>query len=318
MPLTSPMRWLRTFALVLVLALASFGVALAATPKPKTTGSANAQNTFTAGVLAQTNSHNGSAILTAGGMSPGDSAEGTVTITNSGDLTGAFALSSAALADTPGPNGGKLSDRLRLDVSDITRPATPVGVSSSALSAMPARALGSFAPGEARTYRFVVSFPDGGIPLSNTSGDNAYIGSTARLRFDWTAISGGGTTTTTPAGVIPPALKLAVTPTKLVALRKPVLVARCSRTCTVTVAATIVAKQGRTKKVLAKLRSLRYSLRATTQRRIKLEIAAAARRKIRAALKRRVAVTVQVKLSATGMKTAPGRASKTLLLRLKD
>ena len=319
MPLTSPMRLLRTFAILLAAALATIGVAVAAGPTRGAAGSANARSTVAAGILTATNSRAGSAILTAARMSPGDRAEGTVTITNSGDVPGAFALSAAALVDVPGPNGGRLSERLGLDVSDITKPAAPVAVGSSPLGAMPVRDLGTFAPGTARTYRFVVTFPDGGIPASDTSGDNAYIGSTASVRFDWTARSTGGTAVKTPviAGGPVPVLTLAVTPRSRISLRRPTLVARCSRACTVTVAGSIISTRRRARRVLTRIRARRYAVRAGTPRRITIRLAPAARRRVRTALAQRRVVTLRVNVVASGARTAPGSATRTLRLRIR-
>jgi hypothetical protein len=149
-----------------------------------TSASANPSNTFSAGNLAQTNSKAG-AILTATKMVPGGSANGTVTITNSGDVAGTFTLSKSSLSDTPGPNGGTMSTMLDLTVEDVTGP--PVTVWTGKVGAMPSQSLGSFAVGEARTYKFTVSFPDGGTPPSDTTGDNAYKGSSMSVQYDWTA-----------------------------------------------------------------------------------------------------------------------------------
>jgi hypothetical protein len=313
------MRLLRTLAVVLVAALTTIGVALAATSSPRARRAATAQNTIAGGVLAQTNSRDGSAILTAAAMRPGDRAQGTVTITNSGDLPGAFTLATAALADVPGPNGGRLSARLQLDVSDITDRSAPVAVGSSPLGAMPARDLGTFAAGGARTYLFVVTFPDGGIPASGTTGDNAYLGSTARVRFDWTSRSAE----TTPAGppvVAPgpvPALTFAVTPRTRISLRRTTLTARCSRACTVTVSGSVVSVRGRSKRVLARVKARRYAVRAGAPRKVAIRLKPKVRRAIKRALKQHRVVTLRLKVVATGPATAPGRVTRNLRIRVR-
>ena len=53
-------------------------------------------------------------------MRPGEEASGSVTITNTGTVTGALTLAPAAPADTPGPGGGTLSNKLELLVIDVT------------------------------------------------------------------------------------------------------------------------------------------------------------------------------------------------------
>ena len=313
------MRLLRTLAVVLFATLATIGVALAATPSPRARRAATAQNTIAGGVLAQTNSRDGSAILTAARMRPGDRAQGTVTITNSGDLEGAFTLATAALADAPGPNGGRLSGRLQLDVSDITQPGAPVAVGSSPLGAMPVRDLGTFAAGEARTYLFVVTFPDGGIPASGTTGDNAYLGSSARVRFDWNSRSDA----TTPAGppiITPgpaPALTLAVTPRTRISLRRTKLTARCSRACTVTVRGSVVSVRGGSKRVLARIGARRYAVRAGVPRKIAIRLKPKVRRAIKLALRQHRVVTLRLKVLASGPVTAPGAVTRTLRIRIR-
>jgi spore coat-associated protein N len=151
-----------------------------------TSTSANPNNIFTAGNLHQTNSKDGSAILTATRMKPLDVATGTVTIANDGDLAGTFSLSSTVATDTAGPNGGRLSTVLDLVIYDQT---TNTQVYSGKINAMPpTTALGTWAVAEARTYLFTVTFPDGGTPGSNTTGDNAYKSALLNMRFDWTAV----------------------------------------------------------------------------------------------------------------------------------
>jgi hypothetical protein len=152
-----------------------------------TSHSANPSNTFSAGNLKQTNSKDGTAILTAQKMIPGSSTNGTVTITNSGDVSGAFTLSKSNLTDTPGTNGGSLSGKLDLLVQDVTNVGSPTTVYSGKVNAMGSQTLGTFAVAEARNYKFTVSFADGGTPGSDTTGDNAYKGSSMSVEYDWDA-----------------------------------------------------------------------------------------------------------------------------------
>jgi spore coat-associated protein N len=155
-----------------------------------TSKSANPSNTFSAGNLAQSNSKEGVAVLTATKMVPGaPGTNGTVVITNSGDVAGTFTLSKTSLTDTPGANGGQLSGVLNLKVEDVTKAGSPISVYSGKVGAMGAQSLGSFAAGEARTYKFTVDFPDGGVPASATTGDNAYKGSSMSVGYQWDATS---------------------------------------------------------------------------------------------------------------------------------
>ncbi len=151
-----------------------------------TSSSANPNNTFSAGTLSQSNSKDNAAILTATGMLPGDIATGTVVITNSGDVAGTFTLSQSNITSTPGPNGGNLSTQLDLLIQDVT--GAPATIYSGKFDALTPTAAGlPFSAGEARTYQFTVTFPDGGPPPGPTTGDNAFKSSAASAEFDWTA-----------------------------------------------------------------------------------------------------------------------------------
>jgi spore coat-associated protein N len=150
-----------------------------------TSTSANPANVFTSGNLHHTNSKAGSAILTASKMKPGDSVQGTVTIANDGDLAGTFSLSTSNLADTPGANGGKMSDVLQLQIVDQTTSTT---ICNGAIKSVGTVAAGSYAAGASHTYQFTVTFPDGGTPGGATTGDNAYKSSSMSIQFDWNEV----------------------------------------------------------------------------------------------------------------------------------
>ena len=179
-----PPRALRRAAAAAALPLAIVVAAVAIAAEGPGGGVRPAATTIrAAGAVTMTNSKAPGAVLTAGGMKPGDSIQGTVTITNSGDPA-AYALASSHLLDSSTP---ALSGQLQLVVEDIT--GAPVQVYSGAFGAMPAKALGSFASGEARTYRFTVTLPH--------SAGNPYQGASSSIQLDWTASgssSGGGDT----------------------------------------------------------------------------------------------------------------------------
>ena len=54
---------------------------------------------------------------------------------------------------------------------------------------MPASAMGTLNAGDARRYRFTVTFPDGGVPASATTGDNAYKGDNVTVDYNWESVS---------------------------------------------------------------------------------------------------------------------------------
>jgi len=167
---------------------------------------AGARAAAVTGSFSHSNSRDGQAILSASGMRPGTQVSGDVTIANDGDLAGAFRLSRPGIDEQPGVGGGRLSTRLVLQVVDVSA-AVPVTVWAGDLGAFTSVDLGTFAPGQARTYRFTARFPDGG------PADNAWAGASSTVRFDWTSAADAppapppGTTpppSTPPASGLPP------------------------------------------------------------------------------------------------------------------
>jgi spore coat-associated protein N len=150
-----------------------------------TSTSANPSNVFTAGVLTHTNSKDAAAILTASLMKPGDVKTGTVIIQNTGDLSGDFTLAVVKTADVAGTNAGAghLYNVLKLKVEDGA-----TVVYNGNLKDFTSAALGTWAPSASHTFNFTVTFPEGGTPGSNITGDNIYQGSTTTVEFDWTAV----------------------------------------------------------------------------------------------------------------------------------
>src|SRR3954451_23433586 len=127
------------------------------------------------------NDHDGSEILTAPAMAPGATAAGQVTISNAGDAAGRFSVAAGAPADAGGPAGG-LSSLLGLTVSDAPG-ATQVVLYAGKLAGFRGLALGTFAPGGARRYRFEVAYPSG----RTAAMDDPYQGASTSLGLSWTA-----------------------------------------------------------------------------------------------------------------------------------
>lgn len=172
-----------------LLGLGTIGLAAAVTigsGADFTSTTANPSNVFTAGTLSHTNSKNGAAILTSSNMRPGDTASGTVDIKNTGSLSGTFSLAKTVTAETAG-----FASKLTVVVTDTGDPAcvsgcpAPSTVYSGTVSAMGARALGTFAAGDTHRFSFVVTFPDGGA----NGADNAYQGASTTVTYTWTATS---------------------------------------------------------------------------------------------------------------------------------
>jgi hypothetical protein len=111
-----------------------------------------------------------------------------VTIKNTGNVAGTFSVSKSAIADVAGTYGGLLSSVLKISVDDITVPANPVNKYNNTLSGFSNVALGTLAANASATYQITLSFPDGGVPASNTTGDNAFQGSSLTFQLDWTSV----------------------------------------------------------------------------------------------------------------------------------
>ena len=118
-----------------------------------------------------------------------------MTSTNSREIPGPITLSQAEGVDAPAPSGGALSDIADVTVNDVTQPSAPIALYAGRLVAMPDLALGTFAPGEGRTYSFTVSLPDD----AGSNDINAYQSASLQLGYVWAG------TADAPADLPPPA-----------------------------------------------------------------------------------------------------------------
>ena len=261
-----------------------------------------------AGAVTMTNSKAPGAILTASGMKPGNSVQGTVTVTNTGDPA-AYGLASSHLLDSSTP---ALSGQLQLLVEDIT--GAPVQVYSGAFAAMPAKALGSFASGEARTYRFTVTLPH--------SAGNPYQGASSSIELDWTATgsSTGGATgggagrmgTVGGAGATTGGHGSAVTLkfSKTQKAKDGVTVsATCLVNCTATFSGNVSVPGASRSYPLSKVTK---SLRAGRATSIKLKFSSKAKKAIQKALAKHKKVTATVQTTVRGSGASSQRVNITL------
>jgi spore coat-associated protein N len=153
-----------------------------------TSTSANVGNVVTAGDMTHENTASGvnNTILTVTDLMPGDTKSGFVTLKNTGDAAGALTVKKSALVDSN--TALPFSNKLELTVTDITGPSD-VEIWSGTLSSMPTLDLDSVAIGAQRDYRFDVHFPDGGKPLTATSGDNRYKNASTTVDYNWELVS---------------------------------------------------------------------------------------------------------------------------------
>jgi len=137
--------------------------------------SANPANTFASGTLLQSNSRSGVAIVTGSNLKPGDVRSGEVTITNTGSLAGTFKLSETNASNPFGVGN------MTLKVDDVTGQKT-TNVYSGDVGKVAAEGivLGSYAAGEAHTYRFTATF--------NKEAPNSDQGKVARADYEWDAV----------------------------------------------------------------------------------------------------------------------------------
>ena len=201
------MRATATLLATIAMALTAFGLAVAAPGDDDELVRTELQ--AASGTVHITNSREGQAVFTAAAMRPGEGVSGTVRIGNDGTEPGRFAVKPAGLADTPGPNGGRLSERVELVLFDVTDVHAPVTVYAGPPAGLGEVELGAIAPGGHRDYLMAMTLPEGG-------DDNLYQGSQLSLGFEWRAgpLPAAAPTQVTPAPVTPtPVTPTPVTPT---------------------------------------------------------------------------------------------------------
>jgi hypothetical protein len=137
----------------------------------------NNANVFAAGTLTL---NDGGAAMNVTGLYPGRSATGTLVMSNSNPVDIGLTLSQTAYTDTPGTNGGNLSDVLQIQVDDLFTGSTLYAGPMTGFTT-PAD-LGTFAAGgPAHTIQWTASLPAG--------ADDAYQGSSVSVNYTWTATS---------------------------------------------------------------------------------------------------------------------------------
>jgi spore coat-associated protein N len=261
-------------------------------------------------VLSIWNSLDGQAVFQFHGLAPGHSVSGTVQLKNSGSLPGDLGLEQLDVLDQPGVNGGRLSQAVRLDITDVTN-GSSIPVFAGQIGALASQQLGAIGPGEGRTFHFRASLPDTGTPPSPTGGDNAYAGSGITMRYAWNATAsgpigpsgpggtGGGTGGGGPGPITEnrPWVKYRLNARKLLKRGWLDVRARCNRGCTLI----ITAKAPKKTRIKIRQRIATLPLPNKTAR-IRLKLNRKSRRALQRALRhrKRVVIQVQVKLVAAG------------------
>ena len=286
------------------------------------------------GPVTLSSSRPGVALLHADGLKPGDKVAGIVSLTNRGDKPGALAVGVTGRRDQPGAYGGRLGDVLALKIEDLSgrTPARESIVNQAAIMS-----LGELSGQETRTYRVTASFPDGGVPATAFTGDNALQGASVELALEWNLTTPDPLPTQPPAGppatpvdpVLPPGagnrpllLTLRVPAQRVLKPRGIKAYAKCEIACKVRFTARTdtapVKKKGRKlkkRKTLQKKKVLKgerkwHTLRAGREQRIFLKLRPKARRKLkrRMHVHGRVGITIVAHMrSAAGTRTAKRR-----------
>jgi spore coat-associated protein N len=270
---------LLSLAAILAVAAACAGAGAARPERPP-----QAVLTQATGDLRLSNSGEGQAIFQASGLAPGRSVTGTVRLTNSGTLPGDLTLQQLDVSDSPGPGGGRLSNVVSLEISDVTG-GSSIPVFSGQLGGLGSRPLGAIGPGEGRTFRFTASLPD---------MDNAFAGSGLTVRYAWNATADGGG----PGPSEQPVATFKLNSKKLLKRRSLDVTATCNIACRITAQA-LLPKPKRGKKA-AKSRVRTATLTTpNTPARIRLTISRKAQRGLKALMKKKRRAVLKVKLGVS-------------------
>ena len=277
-----PLSRLLSLAAVCAVAVAWAGSGAATPAAPE------AVLTQATGDLHVTNSQDGRAIFQATGLAPGRSVSGTVELANSGSLPGDLGLQQLGLQDQPGAGGGRLSEVIHLDISDITA-GSLVPIFTGQLGGLGSRSLGSIGPGDSRTFRFTASLPEG--------GDNAYAGSGLTVSYQWTATSTGSGSGGSGGGA-EPVVKIRLRSKKLLTRGFLDVITSCDIACR-------VSAYGRVPRTKRRTATLTIPNRAA---RIRLKVGRKARRQLVRKLRTKRRVVLRVNVSVTAADGGPARA----------
>jgi spore coat-associated protein N len=242
------------------------------------------------GDLRLSNSQEGQSIFQASGLAPGRSVTGTVRLTNSGTLPGDLSLQQLDVSDSPGPGGGRLSNVVSLEITDVTG-GSSIPVFSGQLGGLGSRSVGAIGPGEARTFRFTASLPD---------MDNAFAGSGLTVRYAWnaTADEGGPGPSEQPVGTFKLNSK------KLLTRRFLDVTASCNVACRITAQAQLPKAKRGSKAAKSRIRTA--TLTSPNQpARIRLTISKKAQRGLKKLVRKKHRAVVKVKLSVSAAAGGP-------------
>lgn len=302
-----------------VIAIVVLALALPRGDEPEEPGGAakrpRASAVSSSGSIKRPDSRDGMPVFTAANVGPGTLVEGDVKIANTGSGSGYFSLSQADLTDVPGPNGGVLSQRLRLEIVDRTKPTKPVTVYRGPFARLGVRPIGFISEGDERDYRFTATIPGSSGPATPVSGEDALKGSATSARFVWSAVQGAAPGT--PAGPKqqpkdrrPPRLQVSFAKVQRL-LTRPFVATRasCDEACTVTASGRARTSSG------YRVRTVRRRARPGRPVTVRLRLSRRALRSVRSRLRAGRPVTVRLRFAAVDR--AGNRSSVRRTLRLR-
>jgi|1186.fasta_scaffold88351_2 spore coat-associated protein N len=148
--------------------------------------SANPGNVVTAGNLSHINGKDGQFLLTASKLKPGESQSGTVTMKNDGDIDGVFSVARTITQDTTGAltPSNPFAAHLNLKIEDTTTGGAALYDDLLSTMSGPKGAV-VIAPGATHTFKFTVTFNDGGA----NGADNAFKAAQVKTTFNWEAVN---------------------------------------------------------------------------------------------------------------------------------
>lgn len=185
---TAPARRSRRVLVPLATLLAAGAVAVGS-GATFTSTSSNAVSGVASGTLSQSNSAEGEAIFNLTNIKPGDVVTGQLTLTNTGSIPAAFSLVEESSTN------GISSDLLALKIEDTTSGTEIFNGTFGALADGAKNELGTFAAGEAHTYKFTVTLKD--------AATNAEQGKSASAVYRWDSVQLDGETTSFLDGILP-------------------------------------------------------------------------------------------------------------------
>ncbi|HET7574446.1 MAG TPA: hypothetical protein VFJ99_04965 [Solirubrobacterales bacterium] len=290
---------LLSLAAIVAVAAVCAGSGLAKSERPP-----QAVLTQATGDLRLSNSQDGQAIFHASGLAPGGSVTGTVQLTNGGTLPGDLSLQELDVQDQPGPGGGRLSNVVSLQISDVTG-GSSIPVFSGRLGRLGTRTLGAIGPGQSRRFRFTASLPD---------TDNAFAGSGLTVRYAWNATATG----VGPGPSEQPVATFKLNSKKLLTRRFLDVTATCNMACRVSAQAQL-PKVRRGKKPAKSRRRTATLVTPNKAARIRLKISRKAQRGLKQLLRKKRRAVVKVRLSVTSASggQAVGYTKKATVKRAK-